>query len=256
MSMGPRILTFDLETSPHLSYHFGTRNINISPIQNVEPSRVISWAAKWRDQKTISYLSEYETERELMVRGAFTLLDEADVLVGYNSDGFDIPHLQREFDLMGLGVPSPFVSVDLYKVVKKNFRQTFLSNKLGYVTSQLSLSGKLEYGGYFPLWLKMISDDPDVRRRAWNVFKRYNRRDVLTTEELFDLLRSRITSIPAAALYGDEIPDRMTCPQCGSEDFTKRGWRYTKSRRYQTYFCNACTRRFSDLRSDGSAGVG
>lgn len=215
---------------------------------------MISFAAKWHDHKQISYLSEYEVGHELMVRGAWALLDQADVLVTYNGDGFDIPHFKREFELLGLGEPSPFVSVDLYKVIKRNFRQTFFSNKLGYITEQLSLTGKLEYGGYFPLWLKMNDPDPEVRRRAWNVFKRYNKRDVRTTEELFDLKRPVITNIPAASLYAEDMPTELLCPSCGGTEFVKRGFQYTKTRRYQAYQCS-CGRRFQDTRSDGSSGV-
>jgi hypothetical protein len=113
---GPKILTFDIETSPHLSWHFDTRNVFVNAIQNVQPSRVICWAAKWHDRNTVMFQSEVESTHMGMLHGIRDLLDQADVVVTYNGNGFDIPRLRWEFQQVGIPQPSPFVSVDLYNV--------------------------------------------------------------------------------------------------------------------------------------------
>ena len=92
---GPKILTFDIERCPHLSWHFGTRDVRITPVQNVSPSRTVCWAAKWRDGKRVLFHGEWEDSREAMLQGIRDLLDEADVVVGYNSDNFDIDTFER-----------------------------------------------------------------------------------------------------------------------------------------------------------------
>ena len=46
------------------------------------------------------------------------LMDEADVMVGWNSAAFDRKHLNREFLQAGMTPPSPSREVDLMKVVK------------------------------------------------------------------------------------------------------------------------------------------
>ena len=43
----PKILCFDLENTPILSYHWSRYNINVSPIQTLEESRVLCFGAKW-----------------------------------------------------------------------------------------------------------------------------------------------------------------------------------------------------------------
>lgn len=249
----PRILTFDIETSPHLSWHFDTRNVFISAIQNVQPSRIVCWAAKWHGRNTVMFQSEVEGTHIGMLHGIRDLLDQADVVVTYNGNGFDIPRVNWEFEQCGIPAPSPYVSVDLYNVVKKEFRSAPFSRSLDYVTKNLSLTGKLAHEGYFHLWLAMNGEDEKKARRAWNVFRRYNKRDVVTTEELFDLLESKITTIPAIGLFAEElpsleIPDCPRCPDGGRP--TRQGYKRTKTRRYARFQCQACARWFSQTRSE------
>lgn len=250
---GPKILILDIESSPHLSWHFGVWKVDIAPIQNVQPSRTISVAAKWHGQRKKSYVDERDGW-DTMIRAIHAMMDRADVVVTYNGDNYDLPRLNRDFQLAGLQAPSPYTSIDLYKVVKKNFGTSFFSNKLGYLAGQLSLTGKLEHGGYFNLWLDMTGDDPERAAKAWRVFRRYNMQDLDPTEQMFDLLRDRIKT-PAFGLFGDLLSGVVTCPGCGSDDFQSRGYRYTATRRYPRYCCNACGRWFSSTRSDGAVGV-
>lgn len=257
-----KTLTLDIETSPHLCYAFQTWNTNILPAQIIEPTRMISFSAKWLDAKRVAFHSEYEgfapegvsrTEaHEAMVRAAFALLDEADVLVTYNGNRFDIPHMGREFRKYHLGEPSPYVSVDLYRAIKKE--EIWASHKLAYLTEQLNLSGKLDNSGW-RLWKGVLSDDPVVRAKAWREMRRYNKRDTSTTEELFLEYLPQIRNLPAAALYEDEISTELVCPSCKSGWIQSRGWAYTKTRRYPRYQCQACTKWFKGTRSEGSTGV-
>ena len=245
---GPRILTLDIETSPALCWSFQMWNTNISPGQIVQPTRVISFAAKWLGEKTVIFKSEFHHGDHHMVESAFALLDEADALVTYNGDKFDIPHLNREFQLWGMGVPSPYVSVDLYKVVKRN--QIYMSHKLGYITEQLDLSGKLSNSG-FQLWRDCMNDDP----KAWGQMRRYNKQDVVTTEELFTAVRPYITNLPSAALFSEDGLTALCCPVCGSEGVQRRGYARTKTRRYPRYQCQECGKWFRGTRSDLGVGA-
>jgi DNA polymerase elongation subunit (family B) len=239
---GPRILTLDIETSPALCWSFQMWNANISPVQIVSPTRMISFAAKWRHENGVHFYSEFHNTSQAMVEKAHQLIDNADVLVTYNGDKFDIPHLGREFALLGLKPPSPYVSVDLYKVVKKN--QLWLSHKLGYITEQLKLTGKLEHQG-FQLWLDCMANDT----KAWNTMRRYNKQDVVTTEELLNLCLPHITNMPSPALFDDELP-LNACPVCGSTSFQRRGHARTKTRRYPRFHCQDCGKWYRGTRSE------
>ena len=250
---GPKILTFDIERCPHLSWHFGTRDVRITPVQNVSPSRTVCWAAKWRDGKRVLFHGEWEDSREAMLQGIRDLLDEADVVVGYNSDNFDIPVLRWEWEQEGIPQPSPFVSVDLYKVIRREFKTAPFNSTLAYITNKLSLTGKLEMGGYYELWASIANPDDPNHQRNLARFRRYNKRDVLTTEELFDVLEARVQNIPSTALYAvperpAEVPPCPRCPDGGRP--TRQGYKRTKVRRYPQFQCQVCGRWFSDTRSE------
>lgn len=248
-----KILTLDIETSPHLCWSFQTWNTNITPIQIVEPTRVLCFAAKWRDKPKVIFESEYwGAGYPAMVKAARDLLDEADVLVTYNGDKFDIPHLNREIHLAGLTPPSPYLSVDLYKVVKKH--EVYASHKLAYITERLGLSGKMDNSGW-RLWKNVLSEDEAVRHKAWLEMRRYNKQDVVTTEELFEAMLPFI-NLPSAELYKDE-PDatRIACPACDSDHVIRQGYKVTLTRRYQQFQCQSCGKWFRSPRSEGSSGV-
>lgn len=245
---GPRILTIDIETAPAKVYVWDIFRPFVSIDQIIEPTRVICLAAKWHGEKKVHFLAEWDSDSWLL--SAWGLMDQADVVVTYNGDNFDLPHLNREFDAAGLGAPSPYRSVDLYKVVKKQERH--LSHKLAWITQQKNLSGKVDSGG-FSTWLRLASSDPLVREKAQRHMRKYNVQDVVTTEELFDNMLPHI-KLPHVALYGESLDNGLTCP-LGHTDFQKRGFRLTNTRRYQRYACNVCGRFFSDTQSCGSVGT-
>lgn len=254
---GPKILTLDIETSPALVWTFELRNVNIGAHQIEQPTRMLSFAAKWLDDKRVIYFSEFHDGRDTMIRAVHALLDAADVVVTYNGDNFDLPHISREIDLFNLEQtdpdlrllePSPFVSVDLYKVVKKH--QKWLSHKLSYITESLGMTGKLQHYG-FELWLDCMRGVA----KAWNVFRRYNKQDVVTTEELLLHCWSKITNMPSPALFEEEPElQPLTCI-CGSQNVHRRGWARTKTRRYPRFQCQDCGKWSRDTRSDRGRSV-
>jgi hypothetical protein len=254
MSDGPKILTLDIETSPNLSWHFDSYKVDIRPIQNVEPSRPICWSAKWADRAKVLFHSEVQDSHAAMLDHIAALMDEADVVVTYNGDRFDLPKLRWAFERWGVKKPSPFVSVDLYKVVKREFGNGPLSKSLAYITDQLQLTGKLEVGGYFPLWLAMSGPDPDAAKKAWAKFTRYSKRDTQTTDELRERLTPYITNLPALTLFSDD-EEALACPACKSDNYQRRGHAYTKTRRYPRFFCTDCGKWFRGVRSEKGAGV-
>ena len=62
-----KILTLDIETSPHLAYTFNLRNAFIPHVAVVEPTRMICFAASFRDEKFVHFFSEYHDSRDTMV---------------------------------------------------------------------------------------------------------------------------------------------------------------------------------------------
>ena len=176
-----KVLTIDIETAPNLAYVWGFFKQNVGLNQVVDQTRMMCWVGKWYDAKTTMFYSEHEHGREAMVKAAWDALSQADVVVSFNGDRFDVKHLNREFAELGLAPPKPYKSIDLFKTVKANF--AYSSNKLDNVTQRLGLPGKLSHTG-FDLWLGCMSGDD----KAWGLMERYNRKDVVITEKLYDRL--------------------------------------------------------------------
>lgn len=243
-----KILYLDIETKPAKVWTWDFWNVNISPDKIIEPNGLLCFAASWDSEKKIRFHSENVDGFEAMVHEAWKLLNEADVVVTYNGNKFDIPHLQRAFTLVGLPSPSPFVSVDLFAVMKKEQRGVWPSLRLAYLSQQLELSGKLPNDG-FQLWLDCIAGD----LKAWRQMERYNKQDVKVLKDAFPLLRHKVKNLPSASLYMDT--DERVCPNCGSQDFQSRGVQRNKTRSYRRFFCNACQSWFRGNTSISAAEV-
>jgi len=228
---GPRILSLDIETSPVVAHAWALFKQNIAINQIIEHPRTICFAAKFMDERKVHFYSEFEHGREDMVYAAHMLLDEADIVMHFNGDRFDLPRLNTEFILAGITPPAPYKSIDLYKVIKGNF--SFTSNKLAYVSERLGLAGKIKHEGH-ELWIKCLAGDP----KAWAQMKRYNIQDVRLLEEIYDKVRPWVKSHPHHGLYTGQ-PD--ACPNCGAtEQLERRGFALTGMGRFQRYRCRDC----------------
>jgi DNA polymerase elongation subunit (family B) len=246
-----KILTLDIETSPHLSWHFRRFKENI-PKRNTEiESRMLCWAAKWYGQKTVHFAANFPKELHefneaghvKMLTRLWKLLDEADVVVGFNSKKFDVRRIQFEFVKYGLEQPSPFDQVDLYLEHKKNFATS--SNRLEDVLEELGLERKLDNEG-MPLWINTMHGVAEARKNM----KLYNKQDVVATEDLYTHIRGWIASHPNWGLFVND--DEPICPNCGSEHMNRHKIRRTRVRRYVQYQCQDCGHYARGRKSEGS----
>jgi DNA polymerase elongation subunit (family B) len=141
-----KILLLDIETSPNSAYVWGLYDQNIGINQMIESSQVLCYCAKWLGDKEVVFDSIHKSSRKKMLKGIHGLINEADGLVTYNGNKFDLPILNKEFLLHNLNPPSPSKKIDLLRTVRSNFR--FTSNKLDYVSQQLGLGKKVEHEGF------------------------------------------------------------------------------------------------------------
>lgn len=249
--MNARILLLDLESSPIVSAHWGLFNQNISIDQIREHPRVIGFGAKWYQGRPSRFWSEYHHSRQVMLEKARDLLDEADAVVTYNGQNFDQPWLHGEFAREGLEVPSPYKTIDLYKIAKKAFR--FPSHKLQYVSTALGQEGKKSTGG-FKLWADCLwAEDEDVKRRAWAKMRSYCNRDVNELEPLFDTLRPYFpANLNLATVAG---ASGHHCPACGSGNVQARGYAVAALRRYRRFHCQECGKWSRETKADPNVTV-
>jgi len=226
-----KILHLDIETAPNKVYVWGLWNQNVGINQIVEPGYTMCWAAKWHGDKTVHFDSLKESGTYDMLMSIWQLLDEADAVVHYNGDKFDIPTLNKEFLLYGIEPPTPSQSIDILRVVKQRFR--FPSNKLDYVAQALGLGGKTKHTG-MELW----KDCMDMQPKAWKLMERYNKQDVKLLEKVYKEVLPWIKNHPNHALYKET--NDITCTNCGSEHVHKCGIEHTKTQTYQRYRCTKC----------------
>jgi len=225
-----RILTIDIEWRPILSYHWGLWDQNIGITQIVDDGGLLCFAAKWFGTKEILFFSENDGH-QLMVEKAHELLSEADVLITYNGDKYDIKKLNQEFMLAKMPPPRPFKSIDLVKSNKTRF--DLPSRKLDYLVQRSGVGAKVKHTG-FELWTDCMAGDPV----AWALMEKYNRMDVTVTERAYLRILPWITNAPHLAMF---TGDGFGCPYCGStKKLIRSGLTHTLVQSYQLYECVNC----------------
>lgn len=225
-----KILFLDLETSPNLAHVWGLWNQNISIRQLVSSTEVICFGARWNNSKKVIFKSVYHHGKTEMLTEMHRLLDEADVVVGWNSISFDTKHMNREFLQAGMTPPAPFKDLDLMRVVKSQFRMP--SNKLDYVSQLLGVGAKVKHSG-FDLWLDCMAG----KKKAWAEMKEYQVQDVNLLIDLYEILKPWIKNGPNAALH-DGVENG--CRNCASTNLHSRGTAKSKTAVYQRYQCRDC----------------
>lgn len=223
-----KILTLDIETKPAKVYSFQMWNVNIGHEQVIEPGGTICVGAKWVGKPEVLFFSEWEHGHKEMLLAVHELISEADAIITYNGDNFDLKKLNGEFLLNGIKPPAPPTSIDLIKTVKK---LGFDMNRLAYIGPLLKIGRKIKHEG-FSLWRKVLDGDEAARGRM----KKYCIQDVRLTELLYVRVRPFIRNHPHLGLEAKAT----ACGACGSHKVHSRGVRRTKAFTIQRLQCQDC----------------
>lgn len=224
-----KILCFDLETRPTTAYVWSAWKQNVAPTQVVEHGRVICWAAKWVGNNSVYFGAEWQPTINGMhyIERLHAMLMEADAILTYNGDKFDVPVLNTELMKLDLAPPPPNKSIDMYKVVKRNFR--LFHGRMDSVAQMLGLAGKTETGG-MQLWIDVMEGKPEAQA----LMEKYNRQDIKVLEDIYLQLKGWVKNHPT------KINNVKDCPTCGSVHLQKRGTHRTKVSVFQRYQCQGC----------------
>lgn len=226
------ILFLDIEAAPAKAYIWDLKTRYVPLQQVAEDGYILCFAYHWEGQKKVHAVTRWQKGgEEAMVHKAWELLDKADVVMHYNGDNYDLPRLNAEFLKYGLGPPTPYMSVDLFKTVRKKFR--VLSKSMNHMLNLLSLETKLNHKG-FDLWRGCM----DGNRQDRKEMVEYNVQDVNVMTQLYEKLIPWIDNLPNRALWMDETIE-PTC-RCGSTNLRFKGYKRTKVLSYKQYKCNDC----------------
>jgi len=222
--MTSKILFLDIETAPATAYVWKLFDENIGIDQLIAPSRMLCWAAKW--YRGGWHIADERGNRRAMLKSLHALLSEADAVVTYNGDRFDLPKINGEFVSAGLHPVPPIPSIDLFKTVK---RLGYQSGKLQFIAKYLGIGEKISTHG-FRLWAEVLAGN----EKAWAKMLRYNKQDVALLEKLYTKLRPYIKAHPALHVHKER------CPVCGSSKVQRRGSRRTKALTIERLNCQGC----------------
>lgn len=233
----PRIVTLDIETAPLSSYHWGLWQENIGIEQIGTEWSILSVAWKWLGETKVHQVDtagrNVRNDRKLL--GAlWSVLDQADIVVGQNAKKFDVRKINARLLLSGFRPYAPVKIVDTMLAAKRHF--AFTSNKLAWLSKHLTPAKKSEHKQFpgFSLWSECLKGN----RAAWAEMRKYNVRDVVATEQLYLRLRPWIEGHPNVATYTDS--EEPACPKCGSPKLARWGNAFTQTGQYQRYRCGAC----------------
>lgn len=200
----------------------------------IENSRNISFAYAWLGSKEIHFVSEWTHTREEMARILWNALDEADIVVGHNMNGFDKKHMNSELllskEFKNLP-PSPYKTIDTLQVLRSNFMLD--SNKLDAACTFMGLPAKTDH-----LTEKFIKEAISGNKVYQKRMEEYNKGDIIATTELYLALLPWIKNHPnVASIKGAH---KTLCQRCGSENIKREGYYNPSVLVYRRYRCNDC----------------
>jgi len=234
----PKVLYFDIETAPNLSYVWAQWEQNVLAHEREWYMLCFSYQWEHEGKTRVVAQDDFKNHRKdpfndnHVIEELWKLLDEADIVVGHNLDKFDIRKANARFIQLGHQPPSPYKTIDTLKIARASFM--FNSNRLGDLCRLLGIGDKHETGG-FGLWMGCMEGDP----KAWKKMKKYAKQDTALLPDIYKALRPWAKSHHSMNLYGAG-PD--ACPRCGAVNpkYHRRGYHYTKSGRFVKYQCQTC----------------
>jgi DNA polymerase III epsilon subunit-like protein len=234
-SSAPKIIVFDIETSPMKVYSFGLWEQNISPGQIINDSFMLSWSAKYLGDShvysdVVTPIEAVASSDKRIVEALWNILDSADYVVGHNVKEFDLKKLNTRFVYHKMMPLSHSKVIDTLQIARSNF--AFPSNSLKYINSYLGIKEKVKNEG-FELWRKCCEGNIE----ALKTMREYNDGDVLANEELFYRFLPYFKNLNYNLYL--ELEDDV-CPNCGELTLNDNGFYYTNSGKYHSYRCSEC----------------
>jgi DNA polymerase elongation subunit (family B) len=250
---GAKILTFDIETQRSIVEVYGLFKNDYIPIQRVKvPARILCYSARWYDgsgdffgsawddPEWFGDIDEYAQSQYVeMLLQLWNLLEEADVVVTWNGDRFDLQWVEAECARVGLGRPAPYKSVDLMKIQKRHFKAGIMSQKLDWSARYWLGDSKVAHGSS-DLWDDIRYGDTIVRAQACETMEEYCRHDTKLTE---DLIWTYLpwTKMNLALHRPDLDSEILYCTHCGGHPIHPIDKKYTTTAfAYQQYRCSKC----------------
>ena len=229
-----KILLYDIETSLQPVAVFQLQNNDfIKPESILAERHLVSVCWKWLGEHKVHSVSLLDNPKrfskdphddQYVAEVFHKVMEEADVMIGHNSDSFDRRYLETRMLVHGLSPLPPTISLDTYKIAKTRFLLN--SNSLNYIGKLLGLGEKKQTPK--GLWLDVLRGD----KKAIETMVEYNKRDVTLLEAVFNKLAPYMPNHFSRELFGS-----TGCPRCGSHKIQSRGTHKAITKVYQRFQC-------------------
>ena len=237
---GPKIVFFDLEILADLGKVMEnlTRFWNQAGL-NANISTIISFGYKVSGDKKAKCINAWDFPKRWkkdvnddyeVVKAAYEILKDADVIVGHYSTRFDLPFLNSRLVYHGFPPLARVKHVDTWQLARSNLKLN--SNRLDGVAKFFKLPTKMENGGW-QLWVDVMAR----KKKAQKLMSDYCKQDVEVLEAVFEKMRCFVRGMPNHALWSD---DKHVCPNCSSSNLHKHGRRVTTTNIQQRWLCRDC----------------
>jgi uncharacterized protein YprB with RNaseH-like and TPR domain len=234
--MKVKTLYFDIETTALQAYVWRPGDQYVGHNQLVKGSDItdiICIAYCW-DKGPVKLLHwDYnKQDSRKMIQEFDAIAKEADVLIGQNSDSFDVKHINTQRLMHGLEPMPEWADQtdDLLKQVRKFFK--FPSNKLDYISNILGYGAKAAVG--MQDWINIQEKNEDGEK-SFDKMLKYCARDVLITRKTFQHILPYIKPKFNMSVFNG----KRCCVSCGSEDIVEDRERVHGASRVMLYKCNA-----------------
>ena len=228
----PKILFYDIETSPLRAWVWRTGDDQRISHEQLDPKhsnyKIICIGYKWEGQPVHILHWDYNKQNSARIIKEFDeIANKADIVIGKNSDRFDVKHLNMQRLLARLpGLPNWMVNTD---DIEKQYRKYFAfpSNSLDYLAKELFGKGKDDMK--MQNWIDIVEKN---NKASFYKMLKYCKGDVENSEKLWKFASAHFKpKFNAATDHG------LLCANCGSNHIKKNGTRPTGKTLYQFFYC-------------------
>lgn len=202
-------LFFDIESAPNIGLFWQAGYKQTIPYDNIIKERaIICICYKWAGDKQVHSLTWDKNQNDKkMLENFIKILNQADEIIGHNSDKFDEPWIRTRCLYHGIPMFPNYISLDTLKKARAKFK--FQSNTLNYIAGFLGLGTKKSTS--FDLWKKIVLEKD---QKSLDYMVKYCQQDVILLEQVYNKLSPYITNkVHHGMINGGEKCD---CPECGS----------------------------------------
>jgi len=178
-----RVLFFDIETSPNVVFSWRIGNkINLSHSNIINERAIICVCWKWQGSDKIYSLEWNKGDDKQLLKDFAKVINSADIVIGQNSDAYDIKWLRTRALYHGVDFKVKLNSLDTLKMARAGFN--FNCNKLDYMGQYLGVGQKIETT--YDLWKAIVLDNDKAAMRS---MVKYCGEDVALLERVYDKLQ-------------------------------------------------------------------